>query len=175
MCFATGCTQPTTGGILEADPITLLRCHARLSRLHSSAPAEPAPFPPSLPSPRNCRVNPTWEFIQQNNKSSFLCWAYSSAGSGVWAIPAHAAQRLISLAWEKNNKHSAGESDSSYICWWKWLLTPPEVPMNIILATEKNKLQSRKFIWAKIRYKMFVQYKFPNNSTGFGGGWERIM
>lgn len=36
---------------------------------------------PTNSSPGNCRVNPTWELIQQTTKSSFLCWAYSCAGS----------------------------------------------------------------------------------------------
>lgn len=62
---------------------------------------------PTNSSPGNCRVNPTWEIIQQKSKSSFLCWAYPSAGSGLWAMPAQGAQRVIVLAWEKENKHSA--------------------------------------------------------------------
>lgn len=81
----------------------------------------------------------------KKNKSSFLCWAYSSAGSGLWAIPAHAAQRLISLAWEKKeNKHSVGESDRSNICWWQWLLTVLKCSWTSLCPKKnpKNKLKA---------------------------------
>lgn len=59
---------------------------------------------------------------------------------------------------------SAGGSDCSQCLKCSWTSLCPQ---------KKNKLQSRKFIWAETRYKISVQNKFLNNSIG-KCFWRRV-
>lgn len=174
MHFATGCTQPTTGGFLAADPVTLLRCYARLSRLHSSAPAEPAPFPQlqsmELQDEPNLGVHPAKkikaafyaELIPLLDQVSEQSQHMLHKGSFPW----HEKRRRTNILLGRvTGVTSAGGSD----CSQSW--SAHEHPS--VQKKPKKQTQSRKFIWAETRYKMSLQNKFPNNyiSKCF---WRRV-
>lgn len=141
MHFATGCTQPTTGGFLAADPVTLLRCYARLSRLHSSAPAEPAPFPQlqsmELQDEPNLGVHPAKKI-----KAAF----YAELIPLLDQVSEQSQHMLHkgSFPWhKKENKHSVGESDRSNICWWQWLLTVLKCSWTSLCPKKTQKTNSK--------------------------------